>query len=257
MVEKCRHGSTLKQQHLSRRTPPFSGEGVQEVECDHCGLDPICQLFDYGKEGGGLPDGILLRRQPVRRGETIFRAGDPFRSIFAVKSGSFKTLIPSPEGGDQVIGFHLAGELLGSEGVAGNTYTCTARALELSAICEVRLERLPDSGRSMESLQQGIITLLGQEIAFRHTLGTTMIRQSGDQRLASFLLTISHRLIARGMSGAEFNLNMSRTDIGSYLGLASETVSRILMKFQNSGALTIRRKHIRLDDHELLECFAG
>ncbi|MBL3591442.1 MAG: cyclic nucleotide-binding domain-containing protein [gamma proteobacterium endosymbiont of Lamellibrachia anaximandri] len=118
-----------------------------EVECDACGLDPICQVLDYAEAGSGVPEGVLLRRLPVARGETLFQANGVFSSIFAVKSGSFKTYIPSTGKGDRVIGFHQPGELIGVEAVSSGSYPCTARALEPISVCELWISQLPEAGR--------------------------------------------------------------------------------------------------------------
>jgi len=224
-----------------------------EVECENCGLDPICVVLDYAETESGVPEGILLRRRPVARGETIFRFEDPFRSIFAVKSGSFKTFIPHRNRGDQVVGFQLAGELIGVESIVSDSYPCTARALENSSVCELRLERLPETGKPLEALQRSVIELLGKEVAFHHELISSLVHQSAEQRIAGFLLSLSDRLQRRNMPCAEFNLSMSRTDIGNYLGLASETVSRILTRFQKSGWVRLQRKRASLIDRSALE----
>ncbi len=216
------------------------------MECEDCGLDPICMVLDYAGENSGVPEGILLRRRPVERGETLFQKGDRFHSLFAVKSGAFKTLIPHPRRPDQVVGFHLPGELIGAEAIAGEAYPCTARALETSSVCELCLERLPDAGRPLEALQQSIIELLGKEVAFNHELIGSLVHQSAEQRVAGFLVSLSDRLHRRGMSGTEFTLSMSRSDIGNYLGLASETVSRILTRFQSQGLIRIQRKRVTM-----------
>ena len=221
---------------------------VLEVECKDCGLDPMCALLDYAEEDSGVPEGVLLRRRPVSRGETIFHKGDPFRSIFAVKSGSFKTYVPKLDRVDQVVGFHLYGELIGAEGLAANSYPFTARALEDSSICELRMELLPETGRTLEALQEGIIALLGWEVAFNHQLIASLVHQSADQRIAGFLLSLSDRLQRRGMPKTEFRMSMSRSDMGNYLGLASETVSRALTRFQNSGLIRLRHKYLVLLD---------
>jgi CRP/FNR family transcriptional regulator len=234
----------------------LSEAGPDEVECDDCALDPMCRILDYNEGENRPPEGILLRRQAVKRGETLFWMGDPFRSIFAVKAGSFKTLVPLEQEGERVIGIHLPGELIGAEALSARQYSCTARALEPGSVCELRMARLEESGRAVEVLQRGVIELLGREVAFSHALTSSLIRQSGEQRVAAFLLNLSGRLDARGMRGAEFTLQMSRSDMASYLGLAGETVSRLLTKFQKSGALTIRHKRVCLKDRELLERFA-
>lgn len=219
-----------------------------EVECEDCGLDPICMVLDYAEAESGVPEGVLVRRRPIERGETLFHKGDPFHSLYAVKSGSFKTLIPRDDRPDQVIGFHLPGELIGAEAMAGESYPCTARALEKSSVCELRLDRLPDAGRPLEALQRSIIELLGKEVAFSHELIGSLVHQSAEQRVAGFLLSLSERLQRRGMPSADFTLSMSRSDIGNYLGLASETVSRIFTRFQKQDLIRIQRKHIFMKD---------
>ena len=244
----------------------LSSDGVQrittkkksiEVDCQHCGLDALCDLLGYDEGEVTLPEGTLLRRQPVSRGETIFRTGDPFRSFFAVKSGSFKSLTLPSQGQEKVIGFYFAGEMVGTDGIAGSRYTCTARALEESSICELRLEKLRQVGCPETELQDRIISILGDEIAFSHRLNASLVRQSSDQRLAAFLLSVSSRMNDRGLSGLDFRLSMSRSDIASYLGLASETVSRILMKLQKLGAIKVRNKHVRMLDLDTLEVLAN
>jgi CRP/FNR family transcriptional regulator len=219
-----------------------------EIGCRSCSLDPLCLLLGYGEADSALPDGILLRRRPVARGESIFRFGDPFHSIFAVKSGSFKTLMPGQSGHDQIIGFYLPGEIIGTAGFAEGSYPCTARALEVSNICELRLDRLSESGKPAEVLQRAIIELLGKEVAFNNSLLSSLIRQSAEQRIGAFLLNLSERLEKRGKFSIEFTLGMSRSDIGSYLGLASETVSRVLTRFQKAGLLSLDKKRVRLLD---------
>jgi CRP/FNR family transcriptional regulator len=227
-----------------------------EVACEDCGLDGMCSILDYAEDDSNVPDGILLRRRHVARGETIFLKDDPFRSVFAVKSGSFKTYIPKISGVDQVVGFHVIGELVGIEGLADQRYPYTARALQDSSVCELRLEALSDSGREHDELQQGIINMLSAEVAFNHQLITALIHQSADQRLAGFLLNLTKRLHTRGMRQAEFQIGMSRSDIGSYLGLASETVSRVLTRFQKGGLIQLRHKRLQIIDHEGLSDIA-
>jgi len=145
---------------------------------------------------------------------------------------------------DEIVTGRITGELIGAEAIAGAAYPCTARALETSSVCELCLERLPDAGRPLEALQQSIIELLGKEVAFNHELIGSLVHQSAEQRVAGFLMSLSDRLQRRGMPGTKFTLSMSRSDIGNYLGLASETVSRILTRFQSQGLIRIQRKRI-------------
>jgi CRP/FNR family transcriptional regulator len=231
---------------------PSQRKKQTEVECQDCGLDPMCSILEYAEEDSGVPEGILLRRRPVDRGETIFRKGDLFHSIYAVKSGSFKSYVPHVDHPDQVVGFHLYGELIGSEGMAEGSYPYTARALERSSVCELRLEKLSQTGRSLEELQGALIKMLGKEVAFGHELIATLVHQSAEQRIAGFILSMSERLQRRGIPSVEFNISMSRSDIGNYLGLAGETVSRILTKMQKQGVIRLQHKRIVvLDPREL------
>ncbi len=226
-----------------------------EVECQLCGLDALCELLGYGE--GEQTKGVLLRSRPVSRGEIIFNIGDPFRSFIAVKSGSFKTTTLTPQGQERVIGFHLAGEMVGTEGIVLDAYNSTAHALEDGAICELMLDNLNKVGCPEQELHTRVISILGNEIAFYHGLHSTLIRQSSEQRLAAFLLSIYARLNKRGISDEDFRLSMSRSDIASYLGLASETVSRILMKLQNLGMINIRNKQVQISDMVALDDLAN
>jgi CRP/FNR family transcriptional regulator, anaerobic regulatory protein len=237
------------------KKPVSSGNG--EIDCGHCGLGALCELLGYDEGEVELPQGTMLRRQPVARGETLFRSGEPFHSFFAVKSGSFKTVTAPPQGEEKVIGFHFAGEMVGTDGIAGDAYTCTARAMESSLVCELRHEQLKQSGCSEMEMQERIISILGQEVAFSHRLNASLIRQSSEQRLAAFILSVSSRKNDRGLSGADFRLSMSRSDIASYLGLASETVSRTLMKLQKLGMIKIRNKHVQMLRPDALEALAN
>lgn len=226
-----------------------------EVECERCGLDALCELLEYGE--CEQPSDALLRSQPVARGEIIFKAGEPFRSFIAVKSGSFKTTTTTPQGQEKVTGFHLAGEMIGTEGIALDCYSSTARALESGSVCELRLDNLYKTDCPQHELQTRVISILGSEVAFNQGLHGTLIRQSSEQRLAAFLLSVYNRLDKRGISGVDFRLSMSRSDIASYLGLASETVSRILMKLQKLGMINIRNKQVQISDLDALEGLAN
>ncbi len=226
------------------------------VACQDCDLDPLCSVLNYGEEQSGVPKGVLFRHRQLSRGETIYRKDDPFRSFYTVKEGSFKTYLPKTNGGEQIIGFHLFGELMGAEGLSQGRYPYTTRAVEDSAICELRLDGLPGTGRSLEELQKRIIKVLGSEVSFNRQLIASMIHQGADQRVAGILVNLSHRLETRGMPFLEFRLGMSRSDIGCYLGLASETVSRILTKLQKSGVIELRHKRLKIIDRAALAVIA-
>jgi len=228
-------------------------DALIEVDCDDCGLDPVCTVLDYAEKASGVREGVLLRRQPVNRGEIIFHQEEPFRSIFAVKSGSFKSFMVHAKQPHRVIGFQFPGELIGVEAMSQKTYPCTARALEKSTVCELCIARLHESERPLETLQASLIELLGKEVEFNHRLISSLVHQSAEQRIVGFILSISNRLARRGLPSLEFTLTMSQTDIGSYLGLASETVSRVLTRLGRSDVIRLRRKRILIRDRSILE----
>ncbi len=229
---------------------------VAEVACCDCGLDPMCLVLDYAEADSGVPEGILLRRQQVEAGAALFQAGQPFDAIYAVKSGSFKASIPDAHSGERVVGFYFAGELIGVEGMADQRYANSVRALEASQVCILHSDRLNQAGRSQQAIQRALIDMLSREVALTQHLTAALVRQNADQRLAAFLLSLSDRLKSRGFSSDHFTLRMSRSDIGSYLGLARETVSRLLTRFQRQGLIRLRSKQLYLLDNSRLQLVA-
>ncbi|MET0026798.1 MAG: helix-turn-helix domain-containing protein [Candidatus Thiodiazotropha sp.] len=225
----------------------------QEVACSECGLDPICQVLDYAEPGSGIPEGILIRRMPIPRGEMLLAYNQPFRAIYAVKSGSFKAMTWDLSSSERVVGFFLPGDLIGTDGLATDCYSYSVRALETSSVCRLEIEALPKSGRSREAIQDALITLLGQEVAMNHMVTTSLIQQNAEQRIAAFILSLARRSGIRGLNRQELGLSMSRSDIASYLGLARETVSRILTRFHNSNLIELRKHLLRVLDHGALE----
>jgi CRP/FNR family transcriptional regulator len=217
-----------------------------EVACKECGLDPMCQVLDYAEPGSGVPPGILLRRQSVSKGEMLFSIEQRFKAVYAVKSGSFKAMEPDLNGQERVVGFYLPGDLIGVEGIANRYYSYSVRALEAGFICILEMDRLVESGRSTEAIQRSLIKMLGREIALTHSQTASLIRQNADQRLAAFILALALRISIRGLGGDRLHLTMSRSDMASYLGLARETVSRVLTRFQRDGLIQLRNQRLIL-----------
>lgn len=198
-------------------------------------------------------DDIVKRTRPLHRGDFLFRNGDRFRSLYVVKTGSLKTFAPSAEGGEQVLGFHLPGEIVGLDAIDKNAHACSARVLETSAICEVPFPRLEELTATIPSLQHQMFRLLSKEIAHDTDMLLLLGKKSAEERLGAFLLSMSRRLAKRGLSATDFYLSMSRHEIGNYLGLAVETVSRLFTRFQEDGLMRVDRKHIELFDLDGLE----
>ena len=214
------------------------------------GDDPClpCALAEAEEAAGHAP----VRRR-LRRGEALFRAGDPCRSVYAVRSGSLKTLIAGLDGHEQVTGFQLAGDVLGLDGLAHGRHASQAVALEDSEV--VVLPYGGDARGDPRALFEVLPRLIGRELVRKQKLAVLLSCMSAEQRLASFLLNLSRRLEARGYSVTEFHLRMTRSEIGSYLGLNLETVSRTLSSLHQRGLLEVSGRHVRLRDRLALAHF--
>ncbi len=219
-----------------------------KVACRNCSLFQLCLPVGISEADLELLDNIIKRRRPVKRGEHLFQVGEPFQAIYAVRSGSIKTYAPTEDGHEQVTGFHLPGELLGLDAIITESHPCAAKALETTSLCEIPFEQLEALGNRIPGLQHQLLKIMSKEILHDHSLLMLLGKKSAEERLAALLMSLSNRYRARGFSPTEFNLSMSRNDIGNYLGLAVETVSRLFTRFQEERLLTVQRKHIRVLD---------
>lgn len=193
----------------------------------------------------------------AERGETLFDIGSRFRALYAVRCGSIKVYTLDEEGEEQVLGFYLPGEVLGLEAIDRGWHDSIAVALETSGICEIGFEALERLSGEQPAVQQRMNRIYAREIARDHAMLRLLARKSAEQRLAMFLINLSERLSARGFSADEFNLSMSRNDIGNYLGLALETVSRLLARFQQQGLIRVNRRNVRLLGRDTLRALSG
>ncbi len=242
---------------MSTHRSVVAGLARFKVACQNCSLFQLCLPVGLDQGDLELLDRIIKRRRPVQRGEYLFRAGEPFQAIYAVRSGSVKTYTVSEDGGEQVTGFHLPGELFGLDAINAGRHPCSAVALEATSVCEVPFDRLEELGEDVPSLPRQMLRVMSKAILHDQTLLAYLSRKSAEERLAGFLLSLSQRFASRGFSAHEFNLSMSRIDIGNYLGLAEETVSRLFTRFQEQRLLSVVRKHVRLHDLERLRELAG
>jgi len=168
-----------------------------------------------------------------------------------------KTYTPSEEGGEQVLGFHLPGEIIGLDAIDQDAHACSAKVLETSAICEVPFQRFEELSSSIPSLQHAMFRLLSKEIGHDAEMLLLLGKKNAEERLAAFLVSMSQRLSKRGLSPIDFYLSMSRHEIGNYLGLAVETVSRLFTRFQDEGLVKVDRKHVEILDLPTIEGLAG
>ena len=179
----------------------------------------------------------------------LYRAGEVFESIYAIRSGFFKTDVLLEDGRNQVTGFQMAGEILGMDGISGEAHTCNAVALEDSEVCIIPFSQLESLSREIRTLQHHFHKVMSREIVRDHGVMMLLGTMRAEERLAAFLLNLSQRFTARGYSPAEFHLRMTRDEIGSYLGLKLETVSRAFSHFQEDGLISVQQKHIVILDY--------
>lgn len=224
-----------------------------EVACSSCNLREVCLPGDLCAEDRSRMDDIVYARRRVKRGEALFSAGDEFRAIYAIRSGFFKTSVNDGDGREQVTGFFMAGELLGLDGLGTGRYAEAAIALEDSEVCIMPFARIEELARQMPSLQRRLHAVLAREIVREHGVMMLLGSMRAEERLATFLLNLSKRFACRGYSACDFHLRMTREEMGSFLGLKLETVSRLFSQFQKEGLIEVEQKHIRILDTAGLE----
>lgn len=220
--------------------------------CSSCHLKDLCLPCGVSAPTVERLDGLRFGRRKVAAGEPVYRAGDAFQSIYAVRSGTFKSSLASADGREQVSGFSMAGELMGLDGLAQGRHASTAVALEDAEICAIPYDHLMDLSAGSAELQRVVGRLMSREIVREHGLMLLLGSMNAEERLAAFLLNISQRMKARGWSPTEFHLRMSRAEIGSYLGMKLETVSRTFSAFVQQGLLEVDKRHIRILDLDSL-----
>lgn len=217
-----------------------------KVACKNCSLSTLCLPMGLDPQDVERLDGIIKRNRPYQRGDHLFHENDPFHSLRVITSGSVKTYKSHEDGVVQVLGFHLPGELIGLDAIQNEHHSCAAVALETTAVCDIPFEQLEQLSSTIPSLQHQLYRLLSKEIGEDSEMLTLLGKKSAEERLATFLLSFSERFKARGFSPSDFFLSMSRHEIGNYLGLAVETVSRLFTRFQEEGLLQVERKHVQL-----------
>ena len=224
-----------------------------KTACASCNVRGICQPAGLTLKELDQLDALIDGRRKLRRGDTLYRAGDPFNALYAVRSGFFKTRITYEDGRDQVTGFSMAGETLGMDGIGQDTHNCDAVALEDSEVCSLPYAQLETLWREISSLQRHFHKIMSREIVRESDVMILLGVMRADERIAAFLLNLSQRLNARGYSPLEFHLRMTREEIGSYLGLKLETVSRAFSKFHKDGLIEVDQKFVRIHSIEGLK----
>ncbi len=220
--------------------------------CKSCSLAELCLPRGLHNDELQRLDDVIKARRVIHTGDMLFKQGSENHSIYAVRSGSVKTFTILESGEEQVLGFHLPGEIVGLAGLDQSIHHCSSKALETSSICELPLDQLDVISMQIPSLQKQLLKLVSREISQDHKMLLLLAKKNSDQRVATFILSLSGRFKRRGLSSESFILSMSRQDIANYLGLAVETVSRILTKLNDENVLAVTRRAIEITDHDRL-----
>ena len=221
--------------------------------CSNCTLRELCLPVGLSPQELEQLDQLIRLRRSLRRGEALFRAGEGFEALYAVRSGFFKTTVSREDGREQVTGFQMSGEILGLDGIGSGQHTCDAIALEDAEVCVMPFDRIAELSRDVPALQRHVHRIMSREIVREHGVMLLLGSMRAEERLAAFLLNLVQRLHARGFSRTELVLRMTREEIGSYLGLKLETVSRTFSRFAEEGLIEVRHRHLRILDAAALQ----
>ena len=217
-----------------------------KVTCSNCNLRELCMPLGLNESEMERVDEVVATRRKVARGDNLFRNGDKFNALYAIRTGFFKTRISAEDGRDQVTGFQMAGEIIGLDGIVSDHHTCDAVALEDAEVCVMPFDRIEELSREITSLQRHVHKIMSREIVRENGVMLLLGSMRAEERLAAFLLNLVQRLHARGFSQSELVLRMTREEIGSYLGLKLETVSRTFSKFVDDGIVEVKQRHVRI-----------
>jgi CRP/FNR family transcriptional regulator, anaerobic regulatory protein len=217
-----------------------------KVACSNCNMRELCMPIGLSNDELVRIDDLVSTRRKVKRGETLFHSGERFTNLFAIRTGFFKTCITSEDGRAQVTGFQMAGEIVGLDGIVNDTHTCDAVALEDAEVCVMPFDRIEEISREVNSLQRHVHKVMSREIVREHGVILLLGSMRAEERLAAFLLNLVQRLHARGFSQSELILRMSREEIGSYLGMKIETVSRTFSKFAEDNIIEVKQRHLHI-----------
>ncbi len=224
-----------------------------KVACSNCNLRELCMPVNLSQTELERVDELVTQRRSIKRGSALFHNGEAFYALYAVRTGFFKTSLTTEDGRDQVTGFQMAGEIIGLDGIVNEQHTCDAIALEDAEVCVMPFDRIEDISREVGALQKHVHRIMSREIVREHGVMLLLGSMRAEERLAAFLLNLVQRLQARGFSRSELILRMTREEIGSYLGMKLETVSRTFSKFADEGIIEVNQRHIHIQDSEALK----
>lgn len=222
--------------------------GGASSSCKTCSLRPVCAVNPDELACSRQMDDLVLGYRHVKKGEALYRVGDAFSNLYAVRTGSYKKVTLLADGREQVTGFYVSGELLGSDGISADRYASDVIALEDSSVCVMPFDLLELLSREVKAVQHNVFRMLSAELVRESHSMMLLGTMTADERVAAFLLDLSRRWQARAYSASEFVLRMTREETGSFLGLKLETVSRTLSRFQKQGLIKVQGKEVHILD---------
>ncbi len=224
----------------------ISIRNTNQAHCKDCSLATLCLPLSLDMNDLNALDAIVKRSRPLKKGEYLFRQADTFSSVYAVRTGTLKTFNLTDCGDEQITGFHLPSEFVGLSAVDTELYPVSAIALETTSVCEIPFERFDELSARLPQLRRQLMRIMSREIRDEQQMLLLLSKKNAEERVATFLVNLSARFRARGYSPYQFRLAMSRNEVGNYLGLAVETVSRVFTRFQQNGLLKAEGKEIQL-----------
>lgn len=226
-------------------------------QCQNCSLSALCLPIALADEDINRLDQIIERKRPLKKGEILFHQGQTFDSVFAVRTGTLKTFNITSSGEEQITGFYCPSELVGLSGIDNDTYPITAKALETTTVCEIPFSHLENLTAQIPSLRHQLFRIMSRKISEDQQMMVLLGKKNADEKVASFLLNLSSRFKKRGYSAISFRLAMSRGEVGNYLGLAVETVSRVITRFQKNKLIEVDGKEITITDLAEIQNLVG
>lgn len=221
--------------------------------CSNCNLRELCMPMGLSDQDLDRIDQLVAVRKKIKKGEFLFHSGSPFKSIYAIRTGFFKTSVTTEDGRDQVSGFQMAGEIIGLDGIVNDHHACDAIALEDAEVCVMPFENIEQLSLEVKSLQHHVHKMMSREIVRENSVILLLGSMKAEERLAAFLLNLVQRLHARGFSQTELVLRMTREEIGSFLGLKLETVSRAFSKFAEDGIIDVKQRNLKIMKPDVLK----
>lgn len=238
-------------------TPSSRFNSKLTSQCQNCSLAALCLPIALADEDVNRLDQIIERKRPLKKGELLFHQGEEFDSVFAVRTGTLKTFNITNSGEEQITGFYCPSELVGLSGIDTNHYPVSAKALETTTVCEIPFAHLEQLSAQIPSLKHQLFRVMSRKICDDQQMMVLLGKKNADEKVASFLLNLSQRFKKRGYSATAFRLSMSRGEIGNYLGLAVETVSRVMTRFQKNGLIDVDGKEISIVNIDEMEKLVG